>query len=420
MATTVSRTLRIYGYPADKENWQVLRNALKRYQCAMGACAGSLYVVELAGATITQCEDGTCYVSPPPISGDDGKEWRTSVCRTMGLLKNNGDPYADPVYATLREELPQDWISAVAASSAKIFWGKWFSKDPEFTKVSRRFAAHNRYHRPLRLANQSMPIRNKPNSSLRITEHSIFIRYSTKDDWIEIKWPKLDKDRWLLLRKIVAGDVAIGDPISWSIVKRRVDGSNRKKDRIGLFIPYKVEVNDRDLDRKRVLEVAYDDMHQDQFLSCKIVKGVKTLVDQMWHQELSAEAALAYIDQLKAASDRHGRQLRSCGSKRDNHRGRGHIKAAKAIIRKINGITDRRTKVEAEWNHIWSARLVELALGRKCGTIRLMNLPSYKLFDRPWNWSQLRQRIKDKATEEGIKFEDKSSGSAMEDLSQVG
>ncbi len=85
----------------------------------------------------------------------------------------------------------------------------------------------------------------------------------------------------------------------------------------------------------------------------------------------------------------------------------------KALRRKVEALTRKRSNIERTTNHRWARDAVNAAIKWGCGTIRVYGPPKGKvdafgnggLLGHSWNWCQFKNYVEDKAAERGIVVE---------------
>jgi IS605 OrfB family transposase len=277
---------------------------------------------------------------------------------------------------------------------------RWKAKDPQFTQARRGYLVLQGAREVGRFGRVGITL---PLNQCRPewSDRGVTVDWDREIGRVKFRLPRLDQGRWRVWEKVRSGEYPPG---SITLTTNKHGGPR-------LLIPYTVPTADHDLDFKRVLEVAFDTDDPSACFKAKLVGGRRTIVDDIRHDELSAVAALAGIDRLKAQQDKCERERSACGNRRARNRGEGHPKAFRAISRRTARLTKARTNTVRTWNHTWAARLVHLAVQYAAGNLVVADLPANKsiegapashLFGRPWAWSEFQNILKSKAAAAGV------------------
>lgn len=368
------------------ENYPKVIEAIRRYRWVCRHIAAIACTVEAACSEAVTSEDGFLKIN---MGHEESKKILAHI------FKKQGKAYIYELRDYVKTLLPE-WKSCMVDGVLRNVASALMAKDAEKNNARRNFLVTVGMRTAPGFRFSEMPIPNK-DASISTEKNGVRLKWNFDVDKVEFRWlgarkksggRKLDPGRSYTWHKLSTKEWKMG-----SVYLNERDG--KLKVRVTYHEPERQSV----VDESRVLEVAYDPDNKDKFLSIKLVKGGKTLLDDIKHRELSALAALDRIDDLETRARSTLYKRSACGSKVG---GSGLKSAARHYDGRRERITKQRTNVVKNWNHLWSSRIILLCKNNRAGSLVVSGLPA-KLFERPWQWFQFKEFVKYKAKADGIK-----------------
>lgn len=365
-----ARTIKLTCWPADGEQWPLLRMWVNLAQTVARKLFARLELLAIDAAT----PDASGGVKP-------GKRADLfSYAEMMELAKQMAG-----------HELPTATLDLIV----HYVQGQWTAKDAE-TKCSRGYLAMNsRRRRPL-FRYMPLPLRVCQSDRLLFEVspgcHEFVIRMA--------------KDAEAGERKSLTLKIGTTDPQSWRLWKGMVEQRWRicdsaklrmragpRGDRLELIVAYRVSTKKATVDPARVLELAWDNKPESLWRATLREGHTRTFDSRLSHTEAAGELP-RILSRLAMAQEAIEKRIEMASA--------GSSFKAKDWLREHQGrFTAARDSVLKHYNHVWTKKVAELAIKWLCGSVLVVGIPE-RLLGHTWQWANFRFDLEYKAREIGV------------------
>jgi hypothetical protein len=231
---------------------------------------------------------------------------------------------------------------------------------------------------------------------------------------------KMDSYRRNIWGKLVRGKLKLGA----LNVTEREHGRNRD---LYVTVSYYLPRTDvvGDLQDSRTLNVIFNGTDETEFALFKVVdeSGKKpSILDEYYDKHLNAASAVASIKELEPKRKEQSRLLRACGRKKRRRQGEGNRQARAFHSQRLSRCTKKRKNIQNNWNHQWSAAIVNACVSKKCKHLVLQGFPvsgrpeteenehggesvvseGTEFFGASWGWYEFYDKLRQKCEPAGI------------------
>jgi hypothetical protein len=373
----MKRNIVINVLAPDKDTHRKVVDSIRLYQAACRKAYSVCATVEMAGAEInTVDKEGNPKISVKPLN-DRSKQ---IIELAIGMSGKKGHFYELRPWL---QELHPSWMYLVPeAIQRNIVSKRWRAKDPEFPEAKRGYLTLNGAREFARFTRIGIYFKN---TAQKIGERSITLKWDYDIGEVTFKIYDMDPSRWYIWKNVCSGAEGWSNDTMYLQEK---DGKLRIV--AGYTCPDKEQV----LDQSKPLYVEFgtDPKLYITMRSDKIYDG----------DVLSVIGALEWAKEIEAISSKFSLRKDSYGSLNKKWGGR---RGWRAVIKKINRLTDRRTNGVMNHNHLWTRRIANAAVRYGAGRIIVLNMPEKSMFGIPWAWHNFRTMLEYKVGEIGGKVE---------------
>jgi transposase len=357
----------VFDVIADKRS-EIITD-IKRYRYACNKVNAVCYLAEIAGATIKEGDNG---FSIKPGASNAAKN---ILAETFGIHDKKAHLYETRLWI---RSLNPTWLSIVPEAIHIDVSNVWKAKDPEFVKASRGYLQIQGARRLTKFDGIGISIKN---TVPKLKDHSVFVKWDSVMGEVELRLGKLDGSRyhiWNSLRDKVEG---------WKL------GSMRLTERDGflkLIVSYTLPDLPKAVDVDKAMYVEFGETPEN-FITMHTDKNYESDV-------ISIAGTIEWVKQLEAIRIKYEAERKSYGRNKGQW---GNRNGWKAVIKKSEALTLRRTNGEKDHNHCWTKRIVQNAIRWNAGAVVVVNMPERTMLDYPWSWYQFKQMLKYKIEEIG-------------------
>jgi hypothetical protein len=325
---------------------------------------------EIAGSTIKYDEKGVSVVPNSESS-------RRILTETFD---KEGKYHLYQLRNFVRNDLAPTWMSFVWDSLRGDVSSRWKARDPEITKATKGWlvlqgARGLSMFTRIGIGFPSAVARPK------IEGHDVTMKWDHDIGAVCFKLNKLDGGRYHVLK-------GVRDNLpGWKLGTVYL---NERDNKLRLTVSYECPDPVKTLDPNNLMEITFTGV-PNQYIT---VKGSGNLEGD----SISVVEALGQLQQLNIKRDRWESRRAAVGNPR---KAWGSKPLWDATQKVVGVVTERRSNAIKTRNHLWTRRLVEDALRWQCGSVKINNMPERELLGEPWNWSQFRQFLEYKITENG-------------------
>lgn len=309
----------------------------------------------------------------------------------------------NPIEAYIKELAPE-WLYHLIQGCTRMIDSTLAAHDAENPKLTRRDMIHGHARNPPRFNYVGLPILCSGQVEGNICWHGLHR--------LSLKW---DKELGPVEFGLVGKKTESGwgqDPYQIDIIKKIQSGEYQQgtsqltenDGQIVLAVTYSFIPQQRERDQSRVLEIVFTD-DREKFLKAKLHGSSthRSAVDLEWSEAASAVAAIDHIQRLKIQSDHIENIREACGSHRERKRGAGVPAAWRAARDRSERLSKARNNTVKTWNHRWTSQIVNWAISRDCGVVKVFGVPKL-LFGWQWQFADFRSKLQYKADAESIEI----------------
>jgi len=364
----VKRSVKIDVIPPDNKRREVI-NSIRLYRAACRKAYTACSNAEMAGAEI--------------IMGDDDIQIKPNSENAKQILELafgvTGKAHLYQLRVWIRDLHPT-WMSIVPESIHRdIVSPRWRAKDPEFPKATRGYLTLNGARAHASFMRVGIYFKNTV-PKISADKRCVSLKWDYDIGEVDFRIPKLDGSRYGIWKNLCE------EREGW---KPGGMFLSEKDNKIFLVLSFECPDPVSEIDVERVLSVTINEGEPENYITASCENK------RFSAEKISVLDATTWLSSLDIVRQKYEKQLAATCR---------HKQSKRAVIKKMENLSSKRTNGQKTFNHIWTRRIVSHAVRTKCGTIIVSGLPERELCRHPWGWYQFKEMLKYKITELGGKF----------------